>query len=126
MEIRRPRRLITRRRAITALLIALLVIPLAIWFFNRQAKIRWAREQALPQIERLLANSWRDSTDAYALAEEAEKYIPTDPALTALFAKISLKINVTTEPSGAAVYVKDYKSPDAEIGRASCREGVSV
>ncbi|HEX7774782.1 MAG TPA: SUMF1/EgtB/PvdO family nonheme iron enzyme, partial [Pyrinomonadaceae bacterium] len=55
-----------------------------------------------------------DSTEAYALATEAEKYIPNDPQLAALFAKISLKINVRTEPSGARVYTKDYKSPGAE------------
>ncbi len=114
VEIRSPRRVTTVRMAIAAVLIALVLIPLAFWFFNRQAKRRWARQEVLPQIEGLLANSWRDSTEAYALAEEAEKYIPTDPALTALFAKISLKINVKTEPSGARVYTKDYKSPDAE------------
>jgi len=108
------RRIITPQIAITAVLIALLLIPLAFWFFKRQAKIRWARQQVLPQIEGLLANSWRDSTDAYALAEEAEKYIPDDPTLTSLFEKISLRINVKTEPSGARVYAKDYKSPDAE------------
>ena len=68
----------------------------------------------LPQIERLVANSWRDSTEAYLLAVEAEKYIPDDPTLASLFAKISLKVNVKTEPSGARVYMKDYKSPDHE------------
>lgn len=114
VDIRSPRRIISPQIAVTAGLIALLLIPLAFWFFKRQAKIRWARQQALPQIERLLLNSWRDSTEAYALAEEAEKYIPDDPTLANLFAKISLKINVKTEPSGARVYAKDYKSPEAE------------
>lgn len=114
VEIQRPRRVITPQIAITAGLVGLLLVPVALWFFNRQSKKRWAREQALPQIERLVVNSWRDSTEAYALAEEAEKYIPNDVALKGLFAKISLKINVRTEPSGARVYTKDYKSPDAE------------
>jgi hypothetical protein len=114
VEIQSSRRVTTRQIAITAVLLGLLLVPLAFWFFNRQAKIRWARQQAMPQIERLLANSWRDSTEAYALAEEAEKYIPNDAALAGLFAKISLKINVRTEPPGARVYIKDYKSPDAE------------
>ncbi len=57
---------------------------------------------------------WRDSTQAYKLAEEAEKYIPNDPKLVDLFSEISLKINVTTEPSGAKIYMKEYSSPDSE------------
>jgi hypothetical protein len=99
---------------IPTVLSVLILVPLGFWFFNRQAKIQWAREEALPQIERLVGNSWRDSTEAYLLAVEAEKYIPDDPTLAGLFAKISLKVNVKTEPSGARVYMKDYKSPDHE------------
>ena len=70
----------------------------AAWFFNRQAKIRWAREEALPEIERLVETSWRDSTDAYKLAVQAEKYIPNDPKLAELFSKSSLTINIKTKP----------------------------
>lgn len=108
------RRSIIPRAAIAAGLLVLVLVPAGLWFFNQQARVRWARQQALPQIERLLANSWRDSTEAYKLAEEAEKYIPEDPTLANLFGRISLKINVKTEPSGARVYMKDYKSPDEE------------
>ena len=108
------RRLFTARIAIPAVTLVLVLAVLAVWLFKRQANIRWAREQALPQIERMIANSWRDSTEAYKLAEEAEKYIPSDPTLANLFSKISLKINVTTEPSGAKIYMKEYSSPDSE------------
>jgi serine/threonine protein kinase/formylglycine-generating enzyme required for sulfatase activity/cephalosporin-C deacetylase-like acetyl esterase len=100
--------------AIPAFIMVLVLCVLAGWFFKRQAKVKWAREQALPQIEGMIANSWRDSTEAYKLAEEAEKYIPNDPVLANIFSKISLKINVTTEPSGAKIYVKQYSSPDSE------------
>ena len=61
--------------AIPAVVVVLVLGVLGFWFFNRQAKIRWARAQ-LPQIEQMVGNSWRDSTEAYKLAEEAEKYIP--------------------------------------------------
>lgn len=94
---------------------AILVIALAsVWFFNRQAKIRWARVEALPEIERLIAASWRDSTDAYRLAEKAEKYIPNDPKLADLFSRCSLNINIKTEPPGANIYMKEYKFPERE------------
>ena len=94
---------------------AVLVIALAsVWFFNRQAKIRWAREEVLPEIERLLEGNLRNFAEPYRLAEMAEKYIPNDPKLTELFSKCSLNINVKTEPPGASIYIKEYKTPDSE------------
>jgi len=107
-RIRRP------RVAVPAVGLILLIILASVWFFSRQAKIRWAREEALPEIERLVETNWRDFTDAYKLAEQAEQYIPNDPELAALFAKSSLNINIKTEPAGAKIYVKEYKSPDSE------------
>jgi serine/threonine protein kinase/dienelactone hydrolase len=99
--------------AVPALVLVLVVSITAVWFFRRQTKLRWASQQ-LPQIEAMISDSWRDSTQAYALAEEVEKYIPDDPRLANLFSKISIKINITTEPSGAKVYFKNYSSPQTE------------
>ncbi len=108
------RRVRKPRVAVPAIGMILLIILASVWFFNRQAKIRWAREEALPEIERLVETNWRDFTEAYELAEQAEEYIPNDPELAALFSKSSLHINIKTEPSGASVYMKKYKSPDSE------------
>jgi tRNA A-37 threonylcarbamoyl transferase component Bud32 len=108
------RRIRKPKIAIPAIAVVLVITLIAVWFFNRQANIRRAREEALPEIERLIETNWRDFTDAYKLAEEAEKYIPNDPKLGELFLKCSLNINVTTEPPGAGVYMKEYDSPDSE------------
>jgi cephalosporin-C deacetylase-like acetyl esterase len=107
-RIRRP------RVAIPAVIVVLAIALIAVWFFNRQTKIRWARQVALPEIERLIETSWRDSTEAYKLAEKAEKYMPNDPELVEFFLKYSLNINIKTEPPGAHVYMKEYDSPDSE------------
>jgi len=94
---------------------AVIIIALAsVWFFNRQAKIRWAREEIFPEIDRLAEESWRDSTEAYKLAEKAEKYIGNDPKLVEFFSKYSLNINIKTEPPGVDIYMKAYKAPDSE------------
>jgi formylglycine-generating enzyme required for sulfatase activity len=94
---------------------AVLVIALAsVWFFNRQAKIRWAREEVLPEVERLVDENWRDFTEPYKLAEVAEKYIGNDPKLSELFSKCSRNINIETEPPGADIYMKIYKAPESE------------
>ena len=87
----------------------------SIWFFSRQAKINWAKQEALPEIGRLIEfSSLGDYTDAYKLAETAEKYIPKNPELAECFSICSLKININTEPSGANIYIKEYKTPNDE------------
>jgi len=108
------RRIRKPRVAIPAVSAFLAISLVAVWFFNRQAKIRWARQEALPEVERLVEESWRDFTDPYRLAEEAEKYIPNNPKLSELFSKCSLNVNIKTEPPGADIYVKEYKTPDSE------------
>jgi serine/threonine protein kinase len=100
--------------AIPAVGSILIIIAVAIWFFNRQAKIRWAREEVLPEVERSIETSWRDFTAAYKLAVVAEKYIPNDPKLSELMSKCSLKISITTKPPDAAIYFKEYKAPENE------------
>jgi dienelactone hydrolase len=110
------RRARTPRVAIPLVLFVCLVTLLGVWLFRRQAKIRWAREVALPKIEQKIAANdvWRNLTGAYALAVEAERYIPRDRKLAELFSKCSLNINVKTQPPGARIYMKEYKTPEAE------------
>ena len=102
--------------ATPAIGILFVLVFLSLLFSRHQARVRWAREQALPEIERLIGNNdvWRNLTDAYSLAEEAEAYIPHDAKLAELFSKCSLNINIKTEPSGAKIYMKEYKAPDSE------------
>jgi len=107
-RIRRPQIVIPAVSLILAISLA------AVWFFNRQANIRWARQEVLPEVERLIGENWRDFTEAYRLAEEAEKYIPDDPKLAEFFSKCSLNINIKTEPPSADIYMKEYKVPDSE------------
>ncbi len=100
--------------AIPVICAVLLIALASFWFFNRQAKIRWAREEILPEVERLIEESFSDLTEPYNLAVLAEEVIPNDPKLAELFLKCSLKINVKTEPPGADIYVKEYKFPNKE------------
>jgi len=108
------RRIRKPRIAVPLVVVILTISLVAVWFFSRQAKVRWAREEILPELERLVEENWRDFTDPYRLAEEVEKYIPNDPKLAELFSKCSFNINVKTEPPGADIYMKEYDSPDSE------------
>ncbi len=110
------RRLRKPYNAIPAAAAVLAVIIAAVWFFNRQSGIRWAREIALPQIERGLRQNdvWRNLVPVYRLAEKAEAVIPGDAKLAELISKCSLKINIKTDPAGAKVYIKDYNTPESD------------
>jgi eukaryotic-like serine/threonine-protein kinase len=79
---------------------------------------RWAREVALPKAQQLIAKD--DWAGAYEVAVEAERYVPHDPELKAVFSDASILISVTTNPSGAEVFLRPYGSASGaweSIGR---------
>jgi formylglycine-generating enzyme required for sulfatase activity/tRNA A-37 threonylcarbamoyl transferase component Bud32/cephalosporin-C deacetylase-like acetyl esterase len=78
----------------------------------RSEKQRLARQHLMPEIDRLMQAF--DIAGAFVAALEAEKYLPDDPALTALWPRLSRTITVETTPAGAGVYVKPYLTPKAE------------
>ena len=107
-RVRRP------RVAVPAIVVLAALAFIGVRVFRHRADVRWARQVAFPEIERLSLDLWGDFPAAYELAVRAEKIIPHDPRLADLFAKCSLKINIKTEPGGAKVFFKEYKSPASE------------
>jgi len=99
---------------VPAALVIIAVCLTAIWFSNRQAKVRWAKEEALPQIERFAEAGWDSYVKAYKLAQQAEKYIPNDPKLIELISQCSMNISIQTTPPGAKVYLKEYSAPESD------------
>jgi serine/threonine protein kinase/dienelactone hydrolase len=100
--------------AIPGAAVFLLLCALGIWFFSHQAKMKQVRAELLPQIADLV-EAGRDSyVEAYRLAMEARKYISHDSLLDRLFSRITVRPSITTEPSGASVYMKEYKYPRNE------------
>lgn len=108
------------RRPVVAIPVVLVIATLclaAFWFFNRQAKIRWAKGTLLPEIEELIMaeNSGRDNLiDAYKLVQKAEKYISGNPKLSELRSKCAVNISIETEPPGAQISMKKYSAPGSE------------
>ncbi len=110
------RRIRNPRIAVPATAVFALLVFLGIRFFKHQADVRWARDVALPEIEKLIGQNdvWRNLSEAFDLAEKAEAFIPSDPKLTALLSKCSLKVNIRTEPPGAKIFMKNYMAPQSE------------
>jgi len=86
---------------------------------HRNAQVRWAREVALPRIEKYISTS--DYSAAYRLAQEAGKYIAGDPRHQELAAQVAGPLSFKTDPPGADVFIKDYMDANAvwqKIGRS--------
>jgi serine/threonine protein kinase/formylglycine-generating enzyme required for sulfatase activity/pimeloyl-ACP methyl ester carboxylesterase len=94
--------------AVTAVIVLLVVALLTGWYVRRNGRIRWARETAIPEIQRLAGKG--EDTAAFALAVQAEKIDPGDPALQKLWPDVSLEISVHSEPEAADVYMKPYRT----------------
>ena len=108
-EIRRP------KFAIPAIAVMLTLTGGLTWLFQRNLSVRWARNQALPEIARLIDED--RFRDAYAVAEQAAKYIPNDPTLLRLWPAISRQVTILTTPHGSEVYRRAYDDPNAKWHR---------
>jgi len=102
------------RVAIPALIILLALMSFVGWGIHHSSKVRWARDQALPQIGKLIERG--ELGQAYALAVQAERYIPADPTLAKFWPDISWSDSIITSPSGASVYRRNYNSLNAKWG----------
>jgi serine/threonine protein kinase/formylglycine-generating enzyme required for sulfatase activity/dienelactone hydrolase len=115
----RFQKLVHRKKAVfagtAAVMAAICVVGLlSVWLSHRQARSRWAREEYLPKIERLIEGGWGNYVEAYKIAMEARKYIPRDAQLAESLSKVTVNISVRTEPPGAAIYIREYKAPESE------------
>ena len=95
----------------TALVFVALVAA-AGWITQRAAAARWAREEAIPEVARLVDAG--DNQAAFALAGEARKIVASDPLLERLTPRFAATFSVTTTPAEADVYVRTYDGADAE------------
>ncbi len=109
------RRVKSPRVAIPAIVVLCALGAAGMWFFNHQAKVRWAREELLPEIMKLkvIEENIFTNVQAYRLAEQAEAYIPDDPALAGLFSKVAVHVSIRSEPPGAKIFLKEFGSPDS-------------
>lgn len=104
-----------RGRLMQWLLIGLLgasVVAFATLKASNLRRVRWARNQALPEISRLLDQDKLDA--AFRLARQAELYIPDDPLLDRLFRSFTVSVSIQTTPPGADIYVRRYSAEGEE------------
>jgi serine/threonine protein kinase/formylglycine-generating enzyme required for sulfatase activity/dienelactone hydrolase len=108
------KRLRQPRVAVPGVFAVIAIAFLSVWFFNRQANIRWARDTALPEIKHLIDSGWINYGEAYTLAQKAGKYIPRNSDLQKSLARCGMNISVMTEPPGANIFIKKYRAPESD------------
>jgi serine/threonine protein kinase/formylglycine-generating enzyme required for sulfatase activity len=79
------------------------------WLWHR-SNVNWATAQVATVRE--LARSGK-RFEAYDLAVEVQKYVPSDPDLMAMMPMLADSISVTTEPAGASVYLRRYQEDES-------------
>jgi len=99
-------------KTVSVIVAAVLVMGVGLALFHRAGRVRWAREQALPEILRLVGEG--DYWAAYALAREAERHIPGDPILLKSWPEFSTHVSIETTPAGADVYLRRYEAMDGD------------
>ena len=111
---------------VPAALILIVVAAAVIWTLRHNAKVRWAREQAIPEISRLIEKG--QFLPAFRLAEKAKRYIPDYPFFAQIDRDYLADVSIRTTPPGADVYVKDYadRTDDWQLLGTSPLEGTRV
>jgi formylglycine-generating enzyme required for sulfatase activity/dienelactone hydrolase/predicted Ser/Thr protein kinase len=94
--------------AITAVVAGLLATRLVMQTRNE----RWARDVAIPEVSRLIEAE--QFVAAFDLAQRADALAPGDPILARLLPLVVRTPTIRSDPPGATVSYKDYRSPDAE------------
>jgi dienelactone hydrolase len=104
-----------RKRSVQAavLIVALAAAAAGSWLAGRARKVRWARDTALPEMQRLVEGGLRNNIRVFRLAMEAAPYLPGDPDLAKVLSRVSAETDLVTAPDGAAVSVKPYDEPES-------------
>jgi dienelactone hydrolase len=107
-EERRNIRLSSARKKILlpAIFIGLAVCVAAIIILNHRAKVNWANEKALSDIEKFYEES--NYIETFNIATKAERFIPENTELKDWLPKVVTWLTVLTDPPGADVYIKKY------------------
>jgi eukaryotic-like serine/threonine-protein kinase len=100
------------RRAVIAVAVAVVIVAAGAWAWSRgrESRLRWVRDEAIPEIGRLATSG--DPVAAYRLAQRALSVAPGDPALTASWDAATSEVPIATEPPGAEVSIRTLSGDD--------------
>jgi dienelactone hydrolase len=90
----------------TLLPASIVILGVLIFFLNRNSRIKWAKEEALTQIEQLINEE--NVAAAFSMVQKAKKYIPDEPRFKELSSLVTSDLTILTDPPGADIYIREY------------------
>lgn len=102
-----------RTVAVTLTALLLLAVAAGWWIYHRAGERRWAREDAIPEMEALIQA--RRPLQALAILQRAEKALPGDPHLRQVRDSSTQIVDIVSEPEGAQVSIQDYLTPAGPV-----------
>jgi hypothetical protein len=90
--------------------VLLLLGFLGVRLYQHNSLVRWVRQQALPEISRLLESG--ELKPAFRLIRRAEAILPNDPTLKRIHHNSSFETPFSTNPPGAEVWATGYTPDD--------------
>ena len=76
---------------------------------RKNSQVQWARNQAIPEIKQLVAQE--KFFEAFQLSQQVDPLLPDDAEVKNLWKASSRRITIDTIPSGASVWINDYRKP---------------
>ncbi len=96
--------------SVLAVVLAFLVYGL--YFKIGSSDIRWARNEAIPKLISLVEAG--EYQTGYLLAKEVEQILPADSIITKFLPRATTKVNISSDPLGAEIYWKPYRSKEVD------------
>ena len=97
---------------ISAIFLLLVLTIVTAWWLRHNARVSWARQTLLPQIEMLVdqmqGTERKQAWAAFELSHRARKIIPDDPLLERLDPEYIRAVHIHSQPPAADVYAKAY------------------
>jgi formylglycine-generating enzyme required for sulfatase activity/pimeloyl-ACP methyl ester carboxylesterase len=103
---------VSRRYLIPVALLFLLIVGAGGWLYQRSYRRHWAREEGLPEIDRLKAD--RKPLAAFLLSKKVQNAAPGDRQIAQSATVPTVSISIASSPPGAGVDIQDYLSPDGD------------
>jgi eukaryotic-like serine/threonine-protein kinase len=88
----------------------MLAVTVAVWLHERAERQRWAREDAIPEITRLIGET--KPLAAFEILLQAEQDLRGDARLAKVAQSFTRFTSVKTGSAGAKVEIQDYLAPD--------------
>ncbi|MGD8895309.1 MAG: protein kinase [Acidobacteriota bacterium] len=100
------------RWAAAAIAILVVISAVAVWNWLQTTRRERVRREAIPDIVRMIETD--DYASAFTLAREAESALPGDPVLAELWPRMSRRIELRSQPNGAAVSSRPYAGSEED------------